>query len=236
VAAGAEDSVAVVAAVVVAVAAAARQFSERIGIMIVRLAVAALLAGLPLTASLQSASARGLDHLVGAPAEGFSSVDALVDTFKSRLAAGDRDGVARLLGLNPKELAQAEDIDRTFASVRELAAQSVRTSELAPGRQEIVLGNKLWPFPFPAVKISDKWVFATKDGLAEVLNRRIGENELEVIETVRAYVDAQETYRRTDWDEDGVRAGQGRRSRHRLLRVSLSHREGPGRQRRRRGP
>ena len=37
-----------------------------------------------------------------------------------------------------------------------------------------------------------------------MLNRRIGENELTTVATMREYVDAQEEYRQTDWDEDGV--------------------------------
>ncbi len=48
---------------------------------------------------------------------------------------------------------------------------------------------------FPVVKGDDgKWAFDTFDGLAEIVNRRVGENELATIETMRAYVDAQEDY------------------------------------------
>ena len=38
----------------------------------------------------------------------------------------------------------------------------------------------------------------------EVINRRIGENELRAIATVRAFVDAEEEYKTSDWDDDGV--------------------------------
>ena len=49
-----------------------------------------------------------------------------------------------------------------------------------------------------------KWAFDTFDGLEEIINRRVGENELQAIETMRAYVDAQEDYASEDRDEDGV--------------------------------
>jgi hypothetical protein len=55
------------------------------------------------------------------------------------------------------------------------------------------------------VKAQDgKWAFDTFAGLEEIENRRIGENELQTIETMRAYVDAQEEYASQDRDGDGV--------------------------------
>ncbi len=67
------------------------------------------------------------------------------------------------------------------------------------------IGEKLWPLPFPLVKGEDgKWAFDTYAGLEEIVNRRVGENELQTIETMRAYVDAQEDYASEDRDEDGV--------------------------------
>ncbi|RWK47468.1 MAG: DUF2950 family protein, partial [Mesorhizobium sp.] len=59
--------------------------------------------------------------------------------------------------------------------------------------------------PFPIVKGEDgKWAFDTYAGLEEIVNRYVGENELTAIETMRAYVDAQEDYASQDRDEDGV--------------------------------
>ena len=67
------------------------------------------------------------------------------------------------------------------------------------------IGEKLWPLPFPVVKGSDgKWSFDTYAGLEEIINRRVGENELEAIATAKAYVDAQHDYAQADHDGDGV--------------------------------
>jgi hypothetical protein len=56
------------------------------------------------------------------------------------------------------------------------------------------VGKDKWPLPIPIVKEGAGWRFDTKAGREEVLNRRIGRNELDVIEVCLAYVDAQREY------------------------------------------
>ena len=59
---------------------------------------------------------------------------------------------------------------------------------------ELVLGHEEWPFPVPLVKEGDAWRFDTASGKEEVLARRIGRNELDVIRACRTYVVAQRVY------------------------------------------
>jgi len=54
------------------------------------------------------------------------------------------------------------------------------------------------------VKKGEKWYFDAAAGKEEILNRRIGRNELSVIDVVHAYVDAQREYESEDRDDDGV--------------------------------
>jgi len=61
------------------------------------------------------------------------------------------------------------------------------------------VGEKLWPFPIPVVKQDGQW-FSTPSGKDEILNRRIGENELATLQVVRAYVEAQREYAAQDRD------------------------------------
>ncbi len=68
----------------------------------------------------------------------------------------------------------------------------------------IVVGNKDWPFPIPIVKKGDAWFFDTDKGKNEVLNRRIGDNELYTIQSLLAVVDAQREYAMFDRDGNGV--------------------------------
>jgi hypothetical protein len=72
-------------------------------------------------------------------------------------------------------------------------------------RMILIVGEKDWPFPIPLVKQGDQWFFDTKAGKAEILNRRIGENELSTVQTLLAIVDAQREYAMKDRDNDGIR-------------------------------
>ncbi|HLX62970.1 MAG TPA: DUF2950 domain-containing protein [Planctomycetota bacterium] len=55
-------------------------------------------------------------------------------------------------------------------------------------------GLKCWPYPIPLVKSGERWRFDTAAGKEEILNRRIGRNELAVIKFLDRYDDAQRSY------------------------------------------
>lgn len=67
-----------------------------------------------------------------------------------------------------------------------------------------VTGKDGCSFPIPIVKSGRNWVFSTEDGMQEIINRRIGENELGTINVARAYVAAQREYESKDRDGSGV--------------------------------
>ena len=66
------------------------------------------------------------------------------------------------------------------------------------------LGNSDWPFPIPLVLADKGWVFDTESGKEEILNRRIGRNELATIQVCLAAVDAQREYAMADSDNNGL--------------------------------
>ena len=68
----------------------------------------------------------------------------------------------------------------------------------------LVIGNEDWPFPIPVMKKGDSWVFDVDRGKEEILNRRIGDNELFTIQVCLAIVDAQREYAIKDRDRDGL--------------------------------
>jgi len=76
------------------------------------------------------------------------------------------------------------------------------------GDAKVILhvGNDDWPFPIPLVKSGKNWRFDTKQGKEEMLNRRIGRNELDTIQTCLAIVDAQREYATMDLDGSGLPA------------------------------
>jgi Protein of unknown function (DUF2950) len=58
----------------------------------------------------------------------------------------------------------------------------------------LIVGKDDWPFPLPLIAEHARWHFDTKAGVEEILNRRIGRNELTVIQIARAYAEAQREY------------------------------------------
>ena len=68
------------------------------------------------------------------------------------------------------------------------------------------IGTNGWPFPIPLVKADGQWFFDTAAGRQEILNRRIGRDELGAMEVCRAYVEAQREYASEDRMGDGVLA------------------------------
>ena len=68
----------------------------------------------------------------------------------------------------------------------------------------LIVGKQDWPFPIPLVKKGQGWVFDTDKGKEEILNRRIGENELFTIQVMLAIVDAQREYAMKDRDKNAL--------------------------------
>ena len=75
-----------------------------------------------------------------------------------------------------------------------------------PEKAVLILGNEKWPFPIPLVKQKNRWHFDVPAGKQEILDRRIGRNELNVMNFMSSYVDAQNEYAAKDLDGDGVHA------------------------------
>jgi len=68
----------------------------------------------------------------------------------------------------------------------------------------LIVGAQESPFPFPLVRSAKGWTFDAKAGAEEIINRRIGENELFAIKSCLAYSDAQQEYAEADRDGDGL--------------------------------
>lgn len=134
----------------------------------------------------------------------FDTAEAAIEAFKVALQADDIDPLAGLLGLDAAKLKADENALTTFSQLREAVPRQLLVQGTGD-RKILEIGLKLWPMPFPLVKGQDgKWAFDTYAGLEEIVNRRVGENEIEAIATVRAFVDAQQEYAAADRDADGV--------------------------------
>ncbi len=137
----------------------------------------------------------------------FSSPEEAAGVFKDAVAAKDRRTLVAIFGNEGKQLIFSGD---RVQENNDLEAFGQRMREYLhvdrPSDNTAVLhvGKENWPFPIPVVKSNDGWFFDTAAGREELLNRRIGEDELNAIAVCRAYVSAQKEYVRKDRTAEGT--------------------------------
>jgi hypothetical protein len=129
--------------------------------------------------------------------EQFGSAEDAVAARVSAAKTGDQKAILAVLGPDGQDIVSSGD-PVADANTREkfvFAYDAKHSLELeGNGTQTLIIGEDNWPFPIPLVNNAGKWQFDTKQGLDEILSRRIGRNELAAIEVARAYVHAQNEY------------------------------------------
>ncbi len=142
-----------------------------------------------------------------APQETFATPEAAVDALMAALKADSDSDMIAIFGEDHRDLVVTSDHAASSATrARILAAmQTLRVlQEPSPDRRILVIGAEAWPTPIPIVRSGDRWRFATEEGAQEIVNRRIGGDELHAIYVLRAYIGAQREYATRDRDGDGV--------------------------------
>ena len=151
----------------------------------------------------------------------FASPEDAVAALAQAVKANDRAAMLAVLGpeaeksiRSPDRVADRARADR-FAATYDEKHAIVRDGD---SRASLTLGSDDFPFAFPLVKTGERWRFDTTAGVDELNARRVGENELSVINVMLAIVDAQRDYASADRNRDGVReyarkfaSAQGRR-------------------------
>ena len=130
------------------------------------------------------------------------AVDALIAA-----AASDEPGAMRaVLGPDVEGLrsgdavADAQERDDFVAA----ALEAANIEQSSDDEAVLAIGNDDWPFPIPLVRDDQGWRFDTAAGTEELLDRRVGRNELQAIAVLRALVEAQHEYAAEDRNGDGV--------------------------------
>jgi hypothetical protein len=137
----------------------------------------------------------------------FDSADAAVDALLGSLKVRDVDALAKIFGEKEWQELAGPDKAQAREGLEKIYGSALESRALAPGEngaQILIIGKEAWPFPIPLVEERGKWRFDTAAGLEEILNRRIGGNELSAIATMREYVMAQVRYASADRDGDDV--------------------------------
>jgi hypothetical protein len=133
----------------------------------------------------------------GAPAQRvFSSPEEARQALVSAVQAKDHGALRAIFGPIARDLEPGDPVEQAaeFEHFARHVAEGVELVKEGEGRAILTIGEKKWPFPVPIVRKDGSWLFDTAAGREEILNRRIGRNELTVINVCRAYVEAQREY------------------------------------------
>jgi hypothetical protein len=145
--------------------------------------------------------------LAQAAPQTFDSPYAAVAAVVAAVEAQDRAALLAIFGPENEDVAFTGDAERdreiwgSFLAGFRLAN---RLENTAGDRAVLHVGPEDWPFPAAVVQGEGGWAFDAAGAREEVALRRIGLNELDVIELLQAGVAVQARFRQTDHDGDGV--------------------------------
>lgn len=133
--------------------------------------------------------------------------DAAKDLISSA-KAGTAGFAVRIFGKDGLTLLQSGDPATDAQNLDEFndaAARGFALDDGDGGSKLLEVGSNGWTFPLPLVKSDAGWRFDPVRGREEILDRRIGYDELSAIAACDAYVQAQDEYFRLDRDNNGLR-------------------------------
>lgn len=137
----------------------------------------------------------------------FGSPEEAVKALVNAIRPNDVKQMSAILGPQSKDIISSgdpiadKDVNESFIRLYD---EKNKIEMVSDSRAILSVGEKDWPLPIPIVKKGQLWLFDSKAGKAEILNRRIGRNELAVIKVCEAYVDAQQEFALMDADGDGL--------------------------------
>jgi Protein of unknown function (DUF2950) len=121
------------------------------------------------------------------------AVTALVDAVRSNKP----ESILAVLGPGSEGLVNSGDkiVDATTRQrfVEAYDEQHKLVSD-TPERTILDVGKDNWPLPIPIVQTDGRWHFDTAAGAQELIDRRIGRDEIAAIRTSLTYVDAQKAF------------------------------------------
>lgn len=135
----------------------------------------------------------------------FVSPDEALKALVDALKADDTKTLVAIFGPGSEDVLSSGDPVADRAGRKrfiDFYEQKNKLDEEDANKAVLYLGNEDWPFPIPIAKKEGAWQFDTSEGREEILVRRIGRNELSVIQVCLAYVDAQREYALKDRDGD----------------------------------
>ena len=137
----------------------------------------------------------------------FSSPEEAVDALLAAVRSGNRNEILKLFGPGGEKILFSGDKVADKSSLDRFVAEFDQGHKIVnqnDARAMLYLGKDEWPLLIPIVKQGTVWKFDTKAGEEDLLDLRIGRNELAVMKVLLAYVAAQREYYLADPNGDGV--------------------------------
>jgi hypothetical protein len=131
------------------------------------------------------------------PQKDFASREEAAEALVTAVRAQDTRELLAVLGADAEPVIDSGDPVRDrharerFLHAYEAGHAFDSTTE---GTATLQVGEDRWPFPFPLQQRGNRWSFDSSAGADEIINRRVGENELDAIQACLAFVDAEREY------------------------------------------
>jgi hypothetical protein len=127
----------------------------------------------------------------------FKNAEEAVDALVSAVRSDDQKAIVTVLGPDGADIASSGDEVEDAATRKRFTEAFDAKHQINPEgdrKAVLVIGEQDWPFPIPIVRKDGGWRFDTAAGRDELLYRRIGRDELDTVEAMLAYVDAQNEF------------------------------------------
>ena len=127
----------------------------------------------------------------------FGSPEDAANALAAASRASDVKALESILGPGSARLIRSGDAvadRRGRERFAQAYAEASKVERQGDAKAILMIGKDEWPMPIPIVKGKDGWRFDARQGREEVLNRRVGRNELSTVQVMLAYVDAQREY------------------------------------------
>jgi hypothetical protein len=127
----------------------------------------------------------------------FASPEEAAASLADAAGHGDKAALLKMFGADGVKLISSGDPVADDDARQRLAAEYAASHKIdyeGDDKAVVSIGKDDFPLPIPLVKVGSAWHFDTAAGEQEILDRRIGRNELNTIEVCHAYVEAQREY------------------------------------------
>lgn len=145
----------------------------------------------------------------------FESPEAAIQTLNELIGEYNDQRVEQVFGPGSLDMFRSGDdkADREdYQRVKEMIGEWVDFEDFDENTKIALLGDDAWPWPIPLVRDGAGWRFDTDEGREELLNRRIGHNELWTLTAMHEIVEAQREYRSESRDGNPPAYAQNFRS------------------------